>query len=221
MGQQDEAALNHQQDKDEVPDSDKKDEKILLEELRLKGEELRLKEESRLKELSEKYSFWKFVLGSVAVAIITAFLNFQIKDQQLNLENVRKAQEIEILAKQKESELQLAKAKNEGEFLAKFIEQALDINLEARIRFSHYFSSLVDPEGQKNRWEEYHTTLLATATNEAKKKEAATAVIATVAAQRATATTKAEVTGIYVAEQLSENPTEFAPIATQIAIGFK
>lgn len=77
-------------------------------------------------------NFAKFVLGTVALGIIATALNYQIQDKELKL---------------KEKDLQ-------QQYLKNFIDQALDADLEKRVRFSHYFAVLL-----KGNWSEYHKQL--------------------------------------------------------------
>ena len=177
------------QEKDKPPTSTKNDDKIYIEELRL------------------RYNFWKFLLGSVVVVLITAILNFAIGWTQLRFDQQQKQQELEALRLQ-----------NEREFLAKFIEQAMDVNLEARIRFSHYFASLTDSEGQGHRWKNYHSTLLATATSESSELAIKKSTALAIEVKQATSTAEAKATMTYVAEQLEENPEGFSPTATRVAL---
>ncbi len=186
--QQNKMDLTQQEEEENLPPSDKKDDERYIEELRL------------------KYNFWKFLLGSVVVVLITAILNFAIGWTQLKFDQQQKQQELEVLRLQ-----------NERAFLAKFIEQAMDVNLEARIRFSHYFASLTNPEGEGERWKNYHNTLLATATSESSELAIKKATAIAIEVEYATATAQTKVTATYVAKQLEENPVEFAPTATQIA----
>jgi len=141
--------------------------------------------------------FGKFTLGTVLIGIVTLLVNCRIQERQE----------------------EMTKLQNEREFIGKFVEQAIDENLEARIRFSHYFVTLTDPEDDPHkRWQAYYDYLLASATEVAEDLK----VTQTAAEeQQATATVQAKVTATYIAEQQKENPTEFPLTATQIAIESK
>ncbi len=65
--------------------------------------------------------FAKFVLGTVAVGVLSAVLNQQIQSRTLAMKEVEQQQE----------------------YVKQFVVQALDDNLEKRVRFAHYFSSLL------------------------------------------------------------------------------
>lgn len=82
--------------------------------------------------LSLWLGFLKFVLGTVALGIITAVLNHQIQNRQLAA-----AEKIQ-----------------EQAYVEKFVVQALDENLEKRLRFAHYFSSLL-----KENWSNYYADI--------------------------------------------------------------
>ena len=83
-------------------------------------------------------NFWKFVLGTVALGAFSIVINWQIQDQKLDLERQR----------------------HEQEYLGDYVEQALDDNLEKRVRFAHYFSSLTLGSDLQNRWSAYHEDLV-------------------------------------------------------------
>jgi hypothetical protein len=92
-----------------------------------------------LRRLEIWIGFWKFVLSTVVVGIFGTIINYQIQRKKLELD----------------------KQQREQEYLGKFIEQALDDNLEKRIRFAHYFASLTVSEGLRQKWNTYHADLRA------------------------------------------------------------
>ena len=82
-----------------------------------------------------KLGFAKFIIGTVAVSVLTAVLNWQIQDKRL---------ESEIIAK-------------ENEFVAQFITQAIDKDLEMRRDFAEYFTRVSPSEDARDRWKSYRT----------------------------------------------------------------
>jgi hypothetical protein len=82
-----------------------------------------------------KLGFAKFIIGTVAVSVLTAVLNWQIQDKRL---------ESEIIAK-------------ENEFVAQFITQAIDKDLEMRRDFAEYFTRVSPSKDARDRWESYRT----------------------------------------------------------------
>jgi hypothetical protein len=78
-------------------------------------------------------SFLKFLLGTVALGLVTVFVNSEIQKQRL---------EFEIRSK-------------ENDFVAQFISHALDDNLEKRRGFAEYFVRLAPTEASRARWMEY------------------------------------------------------------------
>ena len=80
-----------------------------------------------------KLGFAKFIIGTVAVSLLTAVLNWQIQDKRL---------ESEIIAK-------------ENEFVAQFITQAIDKDLEMRRDFAEYFTRVSPSEDARDRWKKY------------------------------------------------------------------
>ena len=92
-----------------------------------------------LRRLEIWIGFWKFVLSTVVVGIFGTIINYHIQRKKLELD----------------------KQQREQENLGKFIEQALDENLEARIRFGHYFASLTVSKELRQKWKTYHAELRA------------------------------------------------------------
>jgi len=82
-----------------------------------------------------KLGFAKFIIGTVAVSVLTAVLNWQIQNKRL---------ESEIIAK-------------ENEFVAQFISQAIDKDLEMRRDFAEYFTRVSPSENARERWKSYRT----------------------------------------------------------------
>jgi len=82
-----------------------------------------------------KLSFAKFIIGTVAVSVLTAVLKWQIQDKRL---------ESEIIAK-------------ENEFVAQFITQAIDKDLEMRRDFAEYFTRVSPSKNARERWKSYRT----------------------------------------------------------------
>jgi len=82
-----------------------------------------------------KLGFAKFIIGTVAVSVLTAVLNWQIQDKRL---------ESEIIAK-------------ENEFVAQFITQAINKDLEMRRDFAEYFTRVSPSKNARERWKSYRT----------------------------------------------------------------
>jgi hypothetical protein len=78
-------------------------------------------------------SFVKFMLGTVALGIVTIVVNWQIQDKQRKFEE-KTAQ---------------------NAFIAQFVDKALDNNPEKRRDFAEYFVRLTPPGDTQKRWEAY------------------------------------------------------------------
>ena len=78
-------------------------------------------------------NFVKFLLGTVALGVVTLLINSEIQTQRL---------EFEIKSK-------------ENDFIAQFVDNALDENLEKRRDFAEYFVRLTPTQESKKRWEGY------------------------------------------------------------------
>lgn len=95
-------------------------------------------EDVQLARLRIKLGFWKFLIGTVAVSVLTSILNWQIQWKQLEME----------------------KFKTESEFIGKFIQLALDDNPEKRRDFAEYFWRLTPTTDSKLRWDDYRAYAL-------------------------------------------------------------
>ena len=82
-----------------------------------------------------KLGFAKFLIGTIAVSVLTAVLNWQIQDKRL---------ESEIIAK-------------ENDFVAQFITQAINKDLEMRRDFAEYFTRVSPSENARERWDSYRS----------------------------------------------------------------
>lgn len=100
--------------------------------------------ESKLAKLKLWLDFWKFFLSTVVIGFSTTIINGQVQWYQLRQE----------------------REKREQEYLAKFIDQALDDSLDKRLRFAQYFSHLNLTKDAKERWGKYYTELTLEASNQ-------------------------------------------------------
>lgn len=109
--------------------------------------------------LKLRYGFWKFLLGTVFLGILTAALNFTIK----NHEAAQKAKDLEREALQKEREIE----SKELDQVGKYIDHALTENVGTRERFAHYFARVTRSSEMQKLWTVYWNEVKA----EKEKKE--------------------------------------------------
>jgi lysozyme family protein len=85
----------------------------------------------------EKLKLWlgfaKFLVGTVALGLLTAYINYQIQARQLDL----------------------AQRKEEIASLGNYIKYALDKDIDQRIKFAHYFATLTISDDISARWRRY------------------------------------------------------------------
>ncbi len=106
--------------------------KARVEKLEDKTPSLEMDYDYKIKKLSIWVGFLKFVMGTVIVGLVTAGLNQQIQNRTLA---------------QKEKE-------QEQQYVAQFIENALNERLVHRHRFAHYFSTLLG-----GNWQNYYADI--------------------------------------------------------------
>ncbi|MBU0910165.1 MAG: hypothetical protein KJ717_11415 [Proteobacteria bacterium] len=160
---------------------------------------LSLTEQEKKTRLQLWLSFWKFFLGSVVIGILSVVLNNQIQSTELKM----KAQE------------------QKNEYVSKFLTQAMDDNLDKRVRFAHYFAMLLE-----DKWTGYYKELSEeskkeqTKLNETKKKIAeldATRIVAE--AQLARAHDASDMAGIsQAAAQAAQAEASIKNLVEQAAL---
>ena len=91
----------------------------------------------------------KFVIGTLAVGVLTTVLDCSYRNAQLKLQE-----------KQSASALALQEKQAEFDYLSKFIEHAMDEDLRVRIRLASYMTSVALSDNIKGIWERYHAELL-------------------------------------------------------------
>ena len=78
--------------------------------------------------------FWKFILGTVILGLVTVSINNAIQERELDLK--------------------------EQEQVGQFLNQALEKDVESRKRFSEYFSLVTRSVNLKKGWQDYHDLVL-------------------------------------------------------------
>lgn len=86
--------------------------------------------------------------GTAVVGITVALVNLQIQETELDLEE-----------KKFKAADQDAKRNQEHEYLQQYLNQALHDNLQRRIDFAHYVSSITLNEEMRELWTKYHKEL--------------------------------------------------------------
>lgn len=89
--------------------------------------------QERLERLKLWLGFAKFLVGTVALGILTAYINYQIQSRKLDL----------------------AQRKEEIASLGNYIKYALDKDIDKRIKFAHYFATLTISEDIGGHWRQY------------------------------------------------------------------
>jgi hypothetical protein len=112
------------------------------------------KEEVDLKKYEAKLSLWKTGILGGLVAIITAVVS-GFASVYISSQETQKEIELQIIKTQHDVQLQLIHTENE--YVSNFMSNALDDNLEKRLRFSEYMS-IVAPgsDQQRQKWVNYY-----------------------------------------------------------------
>jgi hypothetical protein len=108
-----------------------------------------------------RLGLWGTIIAGALVTIVTALLNWQIQNHELELEKEHSTRNLELQRLQTTRELDLARENSETEYLGRFVQEALNKDLPHRIRFAHYFATLTRSEEVRKLWAKYHAELLA------------------------------------------------------------
>lgn len=97
------------------------------------GGQVHILAQEELERLKLRLSFWKFVIGTVALSLVTALGNWAIQWRTLQ-SNIYDQQ---------------------NEFMGRFVEQALADDLEKRRDFAQYFAVVSPSSDSRQRWGDY------------------------------------------------------------------
>jgi hypothetical protein len=119
-------------------------------------------QEYRLKWYQARLGFWQaiwgtIITGGVAVAIPAAVEVYKVRAERekVQQESILKQQEVEI----KKLEVQLKQQAEHATYISQFLSQALNQDIELRLRFAEYFSFLSSGDEQKG-WTRFRDDLL-------------------------------------------------------------
>jgi hypothetical protein len=108
-------------------------------------------EELLLKKLQFRSEFWKWIIGTVGLAVITAIGTWTF--QYFNLELQKETTRRELSVKERDMQLQ---------YLKTFTATAIDEDIGKRIRLAHYIMMTIDKDDFPNlaeRWKDYYDVL--------------------------------------------------------------
>lgn len=91
----------------------------------------------------------KWFIVSVALVLLSSVVAWQFKNREVQIEEQRLSHQINL-------ESQRA----QREYLTEFIEFALERDIDARIRFAHYFATLTEDTQIGRNWSKYYDDLL-------------------------------------------------------------
>ena len=97
--------------------------------------------------------------GTAAVGITATLVNFKIQETELALEEEKTKRQLQLEERKFEASDIDAKRVQEQNYLEQFLNQALHNNLQRRIDFAHYVSSVTLNKEMKVLWENYHGDL--------------------------------------------------------------
>lgn len=105
-----------------------------------------------------RLDLYKFALGSVFVAIVIAAIPPSFQWATSVLEDRRLQAQAKIDQKNKEAEAVFQQQKFRDEYIKEFLTNAINQDVELRIRFAIYFSYVADDK-YREHWVAYHTKL--------------------------------------------------------------
>lgn len=93
----------------------------------------------------------KFVIGTIATAIVIPVINYQLQATQLEVNAETQRTQIRVNAKAQEAQVQIARIESDRNFVARLAEKHITANLEERMRFSRYFACMLKDKA----WDDY------------------------------------------------------------------
>jgi len=95
--------------------------------------------------LESYFGLLKFLLGTVGIGYVTLKVNASLRDKELTLHHQNRT-----------AEMEMQRAKEDGEYLEKFVTYALEDNIGRRRRFALFFKTVTSTPQQRSRWQDYY-----------------------------------------------------------------
>jgi predicted chitinase len=113
----------------------------------------------KLEYYKARLEYRKFVLGSVFVAIAIAAIPPLFQLATAFLEYVKSSQQLQVDKANKTADRETKQQEFRDDYIKEFLSNALNQDIELRIRFSEYFA-FVSTDNFKQDWRGYHTELV-------------------------------------------------------------
>lgn len=158
-----------------------------------------------LKRLEIYVGLARFIVGTVVLGFVSAYLNHQYQTAQLELEKEKSDHAIRLQDKEAEFE-----------YLSSFIEHAMNEDLEVRIRLANYMQSAALSDNIKQIWRQYHDVLVQQRDEAKEKKKALEEQVHELSARLATMSRDEEATRKASLDQIEEVRREIYYLGDQI-----
>ena len=118
------------------------------------------KKREQLFRLAQRNDVLKWLIGSVLIALLGWISSTYFQNREANLQSARFTHERELQRLQFEHKSALERKDAERTYLSEYLTFALEDDIEKRLRFAHYFKSLVADSDMAPLWSAYYQELL-------------------------------------------------------------
>jgi hypothetical protein len=113
------------------------------------------KRELELRWYQTRLGFWQAIWGTLVTGGLAVAIPAAVESYKLYQERLLKEQEIALKNKEIEGKLQ----DMDHQYISQFLKQALDPDIEMRIRFSQYFAYVSGNNSNREGWEKFRKAL--------------------------------------------------------------
>ena len=99
---------------------------------------------------------WVALIASLGVAIVTGLFQYGQAVREAALEDKKFSNSLKLEQRKFKFSSALELRKTSNAYLKDFLNEALGVNLERRVKFAEYFATMTEDNGLRARWEAYH-----------------------------------------------------------------
>lgn len=99
---------------------------------------------------------WVALIASLGVAIVTGLFQYGQAVREAALEDKKFSNSLQLEQSKFDFKSALELRQTSNAYLKDFLNEALGVNLERRVKFAEYFATMTEDEGLRARWAAYH-----------------------------------------------------------------
>lgn len=105
--------------------------------------------------MQNRLQLWKWLIGTVGITLLTSIVSWHFQNREVRLQESRFTHERD-----------LQRLEFEQKYLGEFLEFALVEDLNARLRFAHYFAAVSTNPELQTKWQAYYDDIAKSAPHE-------------------------------------------------------